>query len=155
MESIWHQYVSLVSTFTLWHQYAGGPLVDFTFTKVWIYILIPTPVQWSKSQKQISKLGEIVTGWWTWLVLPSPLPHPAWRHCGRSSQTFGSLWLIWFRIAFSICVERVSSLLVFLPKIAGVDVGEFKRVVEFCIRNKVLRGPCLEGPVSHVEGVAH
>ena len=52
-------------------------------------------------------------------------------------------------------MERVSSLLVLLPKIAGVDVGEFKRVVEFCIRNKVLRGPCLEGPVSHVEGVAH
>ena len=52
-------------------------------------------------------------------------------------------------------MERVSSLLVFLPKIAGVDVGEFKRVVEFCIRNKVLRGPCLERPVSHVEGVAH
>ena len=52
-------------------------------------------------------------------------------------------------------MERVSSLLVFLPKIAGVDVGEFKRVVEFCVRNKVLWGPCLERPVSHVEGVAH
>ena len=52
-----------------------------------------------------------------------------------------------------ICVKR--QILVFLPKIAGVDVGELKGVSELRVRNKVLGLPALEGPVPHVEGVAH
>ena len=52
-------------------------------------------------------------------------------------------------------MSSVSSLLVFLPKIAGVDVGELKGVVKLRIGNEVLGGPVLEGPVLHVERVAH
>ena len=51
--------------------------------------------------------------------------------------------------------KRIISLLVFLPKIAGVDVGELKGVSQVGIRNKVLGESVLEGPVFHVEGVAH
>ena len=47
------------------------------------------------------------------------------------------------------------SLLVFLPKKTGIDVGELEGVVKFCIWNEVLGRPVLEGPVPHVEGVAH
>ena len=46
--------------------------------------------------------------------------------------------------------------LVFLPKIAGVDVGVLKGVsISVSIRNKVLGEPVFEGPVFHVDGVAH
>ena len=52
--------------------------------------------------------------------------------------------------------KRIISLLVFLPKIAGVDVGVLKGVsISVSIRNKVLGEPVFEGPVPHVEGVAH
>ena len=51
--------------------------------------------------------------------------------------------------------KKILTLPVFLSQVAGVDVGELKRVVEVRIRNKVLGGPALEGPVLHVEGVAH
>ena len=47
-------------------------------------------------------------------------------------------------------VSSVSNLLVFLPKIAGVDVGELKGVVKLRIGNEVLGEPVLEGPVLHV-----
>ena len=47
-----------------------------------------------------------------------------------------------------------NKLLVFLPKIAGIDVGELKGVVELCVRDKIL-GTFLQGPVRHVKGVAH
>ena len=48
----------------------------------------------------------------------------------------------------------LNQLLVFLPKIAGIDVGELKGVVELCVRDKIL-GTFLQGPVCHVKGVAH
>ena len=47
-----------------------------------------------------------------------------------------------------------NQLLVFLAKIAGIDVGELKGVVELCVRDKIL-GTFLQGPVCHVKGVAH
>ena len=47
-----------------------------------------------------------------------------------------------------------NQLLVFLPKKAGIDVGELKGVVELCVRDEIL-GTFLQGPVCHVKGVAH
>ena len=48
----------------------------------------------------------------------------------------------------------LNQLLVFLPKVARIDVGELEGVVELCVRNKIL-GTFLQGPVCHVKGVPH